>query len=85
MGQKDKLIRKLLSKPKDFTFDEVESLLEYYNYHKDDKGRTSGSRVAFINDTTHSKIIMHRPHPRKNLLDYQVKQLIDLLKDEGLL
>lgn len=27
MGKKDKLIKRLKSKPKDFTFDEVESLL----------------------------------------------------------
>ena len=29
MGQKEKLIQKLKSKPKDMTFEEVETLLKY--------------------------------------------------------
>lgn len=32
MGQKDKLIKKLKSNPKDFTFNEAESLLDYLGY-----------------------------------------------------
>lgn len=43
MGQKEKLIKKLLSKPKDFTLAEAESLLRYFNYIRNDKGKTSGS------------------------------------------
>ena len=29
--------------------------------------------------------MLHRPHPRKELLEYQVKQLVELLKQEGLI
>ena len=47
MGQKEKLIQKLKSKPKDMTFEEVETLLKYLSYTRSDKGRTSGSRVMF--------------------------------------
>ncbi len=32
MSKKDKLIDRLLKKPKDFTFDEMESLLSYFGY-----------------------------------------------------
>lgn len=32
MGKKDKLVEKLLKKPKDFTFDEMKSLLSYFGY-----------------------------------------------------
>ena len=32
MGQKEKLIQRLKSKPKDFTFDEAETLLRYLSY-----------------------------------------------------
>lgn len=32
MGQKEKLIQRLTSNPKDFTFDEAESLLKYLDY-----------------------------------------------------
>lgn len=48
MGQKEKLIKKLLSKPKDFTFTEAETLLNYFDYVRSNKGKTSGSRVIFI-------------------------------------
>ena len=84
MSQKEKLIRRLKSRPKDFTFNEVETLLEYLSYKRTDKGRTSGSRVAFVSDGR-APILLHRPHPRKELLEYQVKQLIDTLEQEGLL
>ena len=83
MGQKEKLIRRLKSKPKDFTFDEAERLLGYLSYRRSDKGRTSGSRVAFISDEN-ATILLPKPHPRKELLEYQVKQLLDTLEQEGL-
>ena len=85
MGQKDKLIAKLKSNPRNFTFDEAETLLGYFGYRRSNKGKTSGSRVMFINDENKSKIILHKPHPRKELLEYQVKQLVEQLKQEGLL
>ena len=84
MGQKEKLIRRLKSKPRDFTFDEAETLLGYLSYRRSDKGKTSGSRVAFVSDG-HAPILLHKPHPRKELLEYQVKQLLDILEQEGLL
>ena len=36
--QKDKLIKRLKTKPKDFTFEEMEALLRYLGYAKTDKG-----------------------------------------------
>lgn len=84
MGQKEKLIEHLKSKPKDFTFSDVETLLGYFNYKRSNKGRTSGSRVMFISDD-HPPIMLHKPHPRKELLAYQIKQLIEILEQEGLL
>ncbi len=84
MGQKEKLIQKLKSKPKNMTFEEVETLLKYLAYTRSDKGRTSGSRVMFTS-TEHAPILLHKPHPRKDLLAYQVKQLVDILEQEGLI
>lgn len=84
MGQKEKLIQRLKSRPKDFTFSEMETLLGYLSYRRSDKGRSSGSRVAFISDG-HAPIMLHKPHPRNVLPDYQIKQLIDVLEQEGLL
>ena len=84
MGQKEKLIEKLKARPKTFTFDDAESLLRFFSYKRSNKGRTSGSRVMFISDT-HVPILLHKPHPRKELLEYQVKQLIEILEQEGLI
>ena len=84
MSHKEKLIQKLKSRPKDMTFEEVESLLKYLTYSRSDKGRTSGSRVMFVSDQ-YAPILLHKPHPRKELLAYQVKQLIEVLEQEGLI
>ena len=84
MGQKEKLIEHLKSKPKDFTFNDAETLLGYFDYKRSNKGKTSGSRVMFVSDN-HPPIMLHKPHTRKELLAYQIKQLIDILEQEGLL
>jgi len=84
MGQKEKLIQKLKSRPADFTFEEAESLLGYFDYRRSNKGRTSGSRVMFVSERS-APILLHKPHPRKELLAYQVKQLVEVLKQEGLI
>ena len=84
MGQKEKLIERLKAKPKTFTFDDAETLLGYFSYSRSNKGKTSGSRVMFVS-AEHPPILLHKPHPRKELLEYQIKQLIDILEQEGLL
>ena len=84
MGKKEKLMERLLSSPADFTFRELESLLSYWGYQVCNKGRTSGSRIAFISDK-YPSILLHKPHSRNYLLNYQVKEVIVLLRKEGLL
>lgn len=84
MGQKEKLIQRLKSKPKDFTFGEAETLLKYLDYTRSDKGKTSGSRIMFVSES-HGSILLHKPHPQKELKAYQVKQLIEILEQEGLI
>ena len=84
MGQKEKLIQRLKAKPKDFTFDEAEALLGYLSYIRSNKGKTSGSRVMFISEE-HEAILLHKPHPQKELKVYQIKQLIEVLEQEGLI
>jgi hypothetical protein len=74
---------RLKSKPKDFYFDEAKSLLESYDYIMSSSGNTSGSRVCFVRN---QKVFrMHKPHPRNELLAYQILELMDELKQEGLL
>lgn len=83
MGQKEKLLDRLRARPKDFTFKEAETLLRFFSYQRSEKGRTSGSRVMFVSDE-HPRILLHKPHPRKELKEYQVRQLLDMLEQEGL-
>lgn len=83
MGKKDKLIAKLKSIPKDFTFEEMQTLLEMLGFQRSNKGKTSGSRVKFFKGNVY--IILHKPHPRKELLEYQIKQVIQTLIEEGLI
>lgn len=82
--KKEKLTNRLKSNPKDFTFDEAETLLGYFSYSRSNKGKTSGSRVIFVSPQ-HAPVMLHKPHPRKELLSYQVKQLVNILEQEGLI
>lgn len=84
MGKKEKLIQRLKSKPKDFTFDEAETLLGYLSYERSNKGKTSGSRVIF-SSKSHTSILLHKPHPNKELKAYQIQQLIEVLTQEDLI
>lgn len=84
LTQKEKLIKRLKERPKNFTFEEAEALLRYLGYVRTEKGRTSGSRVMFVHEE-YKPVLLHKPHPRKELLDYQMKQLLEVLEQEGLL
>ena len=85
MGKADKLLKRLLSDPKDFTFDELETLLTGLGYQLSNSGGTSGSAVRFINQKTHHIIRLHRPHPSPVLKQYIVRFVIHELKQEGYL
>ena len=52
MTKKDKLLERFLALPNDFTFDELKSLLESMGFEIENKGKTSGSRVAFVHINT---------------------------------
>lgn len=83
-GTKGKTNSTIDVKPKDFTFDDAETLLNYLDYIRSNKGKTSGSRIIFTNDE-HGSILLHKPHPQKELKAYQIKQLLEILEQEGLI
>ena len=68
--------------PSDFTFDEMQQLLAGYGYEKDNKGRTSGSRVIFKNGSKRP-IMLHKPHPGNIVKGYAMQQVYDDLKEAG--
>ena len=85
LGKKDKLILRLLAHPKDFTFDELITLLQGFGYELSNAGNTSGSAVRFINPATKHVIRLHKPHPSPVLKEYLVKLIISELRQGGYL
>ncbi len=82
MGTKEKLEKRFLSMPKDFTYNELKRFLGYFGY---DELQGAGSRVVFENSKTGHKIKLHKPHPGNLLKRYQM-ELIELdLKAKGLI
>lgn len=79
MGKKEKLIERLRRLPKDFTYMEALSLLTALGFVEDNKGSTSGSRVQFRKEGVEQTLLMHKPHPQKELKPYVVKQLLEYL------
>ena len=84
MSKKEKLARRLLSRPIDFTFDELATLLRSFGYHMEMAGKTSGSRVIFYNEAG-DYVRLHKPHPRNTLKLYQIDDIISNLQERGLI
>ncbi len=85
MSKKEKLKRRLVGNPTDFTYQELRTLLASMGYAEDHKGKTSGSRVSFMHLINKHVISLHKPHPGNILKRYQIIQLVDELRKEGLL
>jgi len=83
MSKKAKLTKRLISLPKDFTFDEAKSLLVSYGYVMSNVGKTSGSRVCFTKNGF--SLRLHKPHPENTLKTYQIIEIINELKGAGLI
>ena len=62
MSTKDKLKERFSNQPKDFTFDELKTLLNGMGFKICTKGKTSGSRVRFQNPALRIIIDIHKPH-----------------------
>jgi hypothetical protein len=84
MSRKQKLIERFLARPRDFTYDELKKMLKGFNYRESVKGRTSGSRAAFINTKSGHIIRLYRPHPGNILKLYQMNEIEEALRKEGL-
>jgi hypothetical protein len=85
MARSEKLLRRLLGSPADFTFGELEMLLGGLGFRLSNAGGTSGSAVRFINSETDQIIRLHKPHPSPVLKQYLVKFIIDELEQGGYL
>ena len=85
MSRAAKLLQRFLRKPKDFSYAELTRLLNSYGYVEAARGRSGGSRVAFVNSDTRDVIRLHRPHPGNIMKTYQLELIEEHLKEKGYL
>ena len=84
MSQVQKLVIRLLSYPRDFTWEELIKVLRHFGYEEFTGGKTGGSRRKFVGSDKHI-INLHKPHPGKILKRYQIEDIIEALKERGYL
>lgn len=85
MGTKEKLIERFKRQPKDFTYNELCRLFQISGFEISHKGKTSGSRVEFINLKKSLSYGAHKPHPDSYIKSYVMKQVLDFFKSNELI
>ena len=83
MSQKDDLIKRLRSYPKDFEIRELDSLMSKCNCQKGNRGNTSGSAIEYSHVPTRRIFNCHSPHPEKELKKYVLKEAVIFLESVG--
>ncbi len=78
MSKIEKLILRLQSLPKDFTWEELKKVLKHFGYKEVSKGKTGGSRRKFVNNKGQI-ISLHEPHPQNILKAYQLEIVLKYL------
>ena len=84
MTKIDKLLKKFISNPKDFTYEELVQSLKHFGYTELKTGKTSGSAVRFKNNSN-DIIMFHKPHPGNIIKSYVIDQIIEKLERNGLI
>ena len=80
MSRLEKEIKRLKSKPKNYTYDDLKSLLNKLGFFEYTKGKTSGSSVKFI-DGFGRKIELHKPHTGNIVKSYKIIDIIRKLEE----
>jgi hypothetical protein len=82
MSAFEKLFKRFLLKPKDFTYEELKRIVAGFGYAEE---QGAGSRVVFKNERLQHKIKLHKPHPGNILKRYQLDLIIEELQKIHLL
>lgn len=85
MTKREKLLQRFLSKPYDFTFDDLRRLLKSFGYQETKTGRTSGARVGFYNPELDDIIKFHKPHPSNVIKQCYLREIEQQLRDKGVI
>ena len=82
MSQQEKLLKRLIAVPNDFTWEELIKVLAQFGYQEKKGGKTGGSRRRFI-DNNKNIITLHKPHPANIVKNYTLREVIEHLKLKG--
>ena len=80
MSKQEKALHRLASKPKDFTWQELVTLMTGLSFILEKAG---GSGRKFVLPETTLTLFIHEPHPNSTLKAYQVRDAIDILERGG--
>ncbi|WP_394708412.1 type II toxin-antitoxin system HicA family toxin [uncultured Desulfuromusa sp.] len=80
MSKHKKALQRLFSKPKDFRWNELCSLLVHLGFKQLDG---KGSRVKFFHEEKNEIIIIHNPHPENTIAICYIRQIIEKLEKMG--
>lgn len=84
MSRRDKLIARLKSRPRNFTWEELVRLLEGLGYVEAKAGKSAGSRRRFVHPSA-PVIALHKPHPGNIVKMYVIDDVLRVLSEEGLI
>jgi hypothetical protein len=85
LSRKEKLLKRIKSQPKDFTWDELVTLLASLNFEELVKSKTGGSRRKFYHAEKNLIINLHKPHPSPIIKAYAIAQIIEKLEEENVI
>lgn len=79
MGKAVKARERLFALPKDFSWDELTAVMGHFGY---DLKTSGGSSRKFIHPLTKATFMIHEPHPAHILKMYQVREVVNFLRQE---
>ncbi len=85
MSQREKLIARFLAIPKDFTIDELDSLMSGFGMLKGSRGKTSGSAIEYFYPPSGRVFKIHSPHPGRIVKTYALRAAVEFLSSENLI
>lgn len=86
MTQAEKLLSRLRSKPtpRDFTWDDLCTVLKRHGFEQVKTGKTGGSARRFVHSTGIT-FTAHEPHPHNVLKTYQIQAALSVLEEIGVI
>ena len=80
MSKSEKQLQRLLTIPKNFSWDELVAVMGHFNFKI---RKTSGSSRKFVHKITGTSFIIHAPHPSNIMKAYALRGAINALKQAG--